>query len=54
MKNIYTELGVDKEASGAIEAYSARAMDAVAGIGLSSVRIEALNRFVANLTGRVK
>ena len=54
VKNIYTELGVDTEATSAIEAYSARAMDAVAGIGLSSVRLEVLNRFVANLTGRVK
>lgn len=54
VKNIYTELGVDVEAASAIELYSAKAMDAVSFIGLSNVRLEALGRFVANLTGRVK
>lgn len=54
VKNIYTELGVDVEAASAIELYSAKAMNAVSFIGLSNVRLEALGRFVANLTGRVK
>lgn len=54
VKNIYTELGVDIEAASAIELYSAKAMNAVSFIGLSNVRLEALGRFVANLTGRVK
>lgn len=54
VKDIYTALGVDKEAAEAISEYSARAMDAVSGIGLDGASIEMLGHFVANLTGRVK
>ena len=54
VKDIYVSLGVDKDATEAISAYSKKAMDAVAGIGLSAEKLEALNEFVNSLTGRVK
>lgn len=54
IKNIYVELGVDKDASEEIVRYSRRAMDAVSSIKLGSVRFEALRRFAENLVGRVK
>lgn len=54
VKKIYIELGVDKDALQAIESYSEKAMESLAGLGLSHVKEEALRRFADNLIGRVK
>ena len=54
VKAVYVSLGVDKDATGAIAAYSRKAMDAVAGLGLDAAKLEALDEFVNSLTGRVK
>ena len=54
VKAVYVSLGVDKDATGAIAAYSRKAMEAVAGLGLDSAKLESLNEFVNSLTGRVK
>jgi geranylgeranyl diphosphate synthase type II len=54
VKAVYVSLGVDKDATGAIAAYSRKAMDAVAGLGLDATKLEALDEFVNSLTGRVK
>jgi geranylgeranyl diphosphate synthase type II len=54
VKKIYVELGVDKDARQAIESYSEKAMESLAGLGLSHMKEEALRRFADNLIGRVK
>ncbi len=54
VKAVYVSLGVDKDATGAIAAYSRKAMEAVAGLGLDAAKLEALDEFVNSLTGRVK
>ena len=54
VKAVYVSLGVDKDATGAIAAYSRKAMEAVAGLGLDTAKLEALDEFVNSLTGRVK
>ena len=54
VRRIYTELGVDEDAKYEILRYSACALDAVRGSGLSPIRIEALRRFADKLVGRAK
>lgn len=54
VKALYEELGIPAEARAEIERYNARALEAVAGIGLSSVRLETLHRFADALVGRAK
>ena len=54
VKAVYVSLGVDKDATGAIAAYSRKAMEAVAGLGLGAAKLDALDEFVNSLTGRVK
>jgi geranylgeranyl diphosphate synthase type II len=54
VKKIYVELGVDKDARQAIESYSEKAMESLAGLGLSHMKEEALRRFADHLIGRVK
>ncbi len=54
VKAVYVSLGVDKDATGAIAAYSRKAMEAVGSLGLDSAKLEALDEFVNSLTGRVK
>ena len=54
VKDIYLELDVDKDAVAAINDYSAKAMEAVEGLGLGPVRLECLRRFAAALIGRVR
>lgn len=54
VRNIYTELGVDKDAKAEVQRFSDLAMDAVSGLNLGSVRTEALRRFAEKLIGRAK
>lgn len=54
VKAVYVSLGVDKDATGAIAAYSRKAMEAVADLGLDAAKLDALDEFVNSLTGRVK
>lgn len=54
VRNIYTELGVDKDAKAEVQRFSDLAMDAVGGLNLGSVRTEALRRFAEKLIGRAK
>lgn len=54
VKRIYLSVGVDKDAQEAIEKYSEKAMQAIAGLGFSNVRKETLRRFSDNLVGRAK
>lgn len=54
VKGEYVALGVDKDATEAIAAYSKKAMDAVAGLGFDADKLAALDEFVNSLTGRVK
>ena len=51
---MYDSLGVADDARAEVERYSALAMDAVKGIGLSPVRTEVLRRFADSLVGRAK
>lgn len=54
VKSMYDSLGVADDARAEVERYSALAMDAVKGIGLSPVRTEVLRRFADSLVGRAK
>jgi len=54
VKQIYDELGIAEEAREEIMKFTAKAMDAVSGLELSHVRMEALRRFAEKLTCRVK
>ena len=54
VRGIYSDLAVDEDAKYEILRYSSRALDAVQGVGLSPIRIEALRRFAEKLVGRAK
>ncbi|MBR5076591.1 MAG: polyprenyl synthetase family protein [Bacteroidales bacterium] len=54
VKDIYLQLGVDRDAKEEIVRFTGRAMDAVADAGLSPIRTEALRRFAEKLVGRAK
>ena len=54
VKRIYTDLAVDEDAKYEILRYSTRALDAIQGVGLSPIRVEAMRRFAEKLVGRAK
>ena len=54
VKDIYLQLGVDRDAKEEIVRFTERAMDAVADAGLRPIQTEALRRFAEKLVGRAK
>lgn len=54
IKERYVSLGVDKDARAEIQRFTDRAMEAVSGIELGSVRSEILRRFAEKLVSRAK
>ena len=54
VKDIYLQLGVDRDAKEEIVRFTERAMEAVADAGLRPIQTEALRRFAEKLVGRAK
>lgn len=54
VKSLYSALGVDADAKAEIVRFSAKAMDAVAGLGISKVKMRMLQNFADKLVGRAK
>ena len=54
VKDIYLQCGVDRDAKEEIVRFTDRALDAVAGLGFGTLKLEVLRRFAERLVGRVK
>lgn len=54
VKKIYLDCGVDTDAKAEIVRFTARALDAVSGIGFGPLKMEVLHRFAEKLVGRAK
>lgn len=54
IKDIYVQLGIDKDAKAEIQRFTDRAMEAVSSIKLGSVKTEILRRFAEKLVSRAK
>ena len=54
VKDIYLQCGVDRDAKDEIVRFTDRALDAVSGLGFSSLKLEVLRRFAERLVGRAK
>lgn len=54
IKSRYISLGVDQDARAEIQRFTDRAMEAVSGLKLGSVKIESLRRFAEKLVSRAK